>query len=263
MRTSSLHWSFYTDQETTPSFICGTIHIGLERCSTYWPLISEFIQKYNRIYTESSLDPRVQVLLQPSTLLPEGVSVHDYISHRRWSKMRSQFIRFTKVDIDQLKMLHPLFILTTIQLELLGVRGQASLDQRIWNQATEEGKFKDGIESPQEQVFALKSMDLSALYLQLVRVSKRISGTRAQLNRLIDIYVSQDIHKMYKVTKRTMGNNKGSLIYKRNQVIGQRLLRLHKEEPSFFSFGAGHLAGHKGVLRYLKSEGAHIVPISK
>jgi len=43
--------------------------------------------------------------------------------------------------------------------------------------------------------------------------------------------------------------------------MADRLMSMHAIEPSFFTFGAGHLSGGKGVLRLLKDKGAFICPL--
>jgi len=257
----SLHWEVRTEDQQEPSVIVGTVHLGDESCLLYWPLIEDRIKRYDRIYTESSLSAEASRTIQPWTLLPSEVRVEDYISPRRWAKMKVAIERFTKVDIDMMKRVHPLFILTAIQVGLTGQSQAPSLDQKIWDLAISLGKLTDGIESPLEQVEVLRSLDISFLYLHLVRVSKKMSTTRRQLKKLIEVYRSQDINKLYKMSKSSLGPDRRMLIDSRNIIIGQRILDKHANEPSFFSFGAGHLGGSTGVIRFLKQSGAQVQPI--
>ena len=261
MSKPSLHWEVHTEDQQEPSFIVGTVHLGDPSCHLYWPLIEDRIKRYDRVYTESSLSEEASRIIQPWTLLPPEVRYEDYISPRRWSKMKVAIERFTKVDIDMMKRIHPLFILTAIQVGLLEQGRSPSLDQRIWDLAISLDKETDGIESPLEQVEVLRSLDISFLYLHLVRVSKKMSTTRRQLKKLIQVYRSQDINQLYKMSKSSLGPDRRKLIDSRNEIIGKRILDKHKDEPSFFSFGAGHLGGSTGVIRLLKHAGAQVKPI--
>ncbi len=261
MSKTSLHWEVRTAGQVKPSFIVGTVHIGDERCHVYWPLISERIKVYDRVYTESSLSAEASRIIQPWTLLPPDVRYEDYISPRRWAKMTLAIERFTKVDIDMMKRVHPLFILTAIQVGMTRPSELPSLDQRIWDLAISLDKQVDGIESPLEQVDVLRSLDIGFLYLHLVRMSKKMSTTRRQFKKLIEVYQAQDINALYKMSKTSLGPDRRRLIDGRNTVIGQRILDQHRDEPSFFSFGAGHLGGSTGVIRYLKHSGAQLKPI--
>ena len=220
MSKSSLHWEVRTKEQSEPSFIVGTVHLGHEACHVFWPLLSERIKSYHRIYTESSLSKEASLIIQPWTLLPAEVNLHEYISTRRWAKIQVAIERFTKVDINMMKKFHPLFILTAIQVGLSGQSEFPSLDQRIWDLAVSLDKEVDGIESPLEQVEVLRSMDIGFLYLHLVRISKKMSTTRKHLKKLIQVYTSQDIDALYKLSKSSLGPDRRLLIDQRNRIIG-------------------------------------------
>jgi len=237
------------------------MHLGVQACHKYWDLIATYIDQYHYIFTESSLDAEAGLYVQPFTILKDEDQYTQYISERRWEKMRSTFIKFTKVDIDTMRAIHPLFIMTAIQVGLLDDHQGAALDHRIWNHASTLGKEVKGIESPQEQVAILQSLDLKYMYLQLVRISKRMSSTRSSLYKMIKLYENQEIKKLQRLSFKSLGPDKEKLIHKRNPVMAKRLMDQHQKEPSFFSFGAGHLSGASGVLRSLKHAGAKIRPV--
>jgi len=230
---------------------------------SHWEVIRQGIDRYHRIYTESSLDTRDTGYMRSFTLLPEGSHRRDYITDRRWGKMQMVFQKYCQVDIRQMESLKPLFILAQVQSNLLTQGHMTSLDQAIWDYAASEGKETGGVESAHEQIQILLSLDLGAQYKQLVRMSKAISQTRRKLHRLLQLFEDEDIHKLYKMSKGSLGGDRSKLIKDRNEVMANRLIEMHIGEPSFFSFGAGHLAGGNGVLRLLKKLGAEIRPLNR
>lgn len=261
MKSNSLFWEFRTPDTPTPSILYGTIHLGTPGCMVHWEKAIAYIHQYNRIFTESSVNQEAALYIQPFSLLEPGVRIHDFISKRRWGKMRQVFLKYCSVDIDQLKMLKPLFILSQLQASLLEASNTLPLDYRIWQTAENLGKHMMGVETPQEQVDILLQLDIGQQYLQLVKMSKKISKTRSKLQDIIAAYGTQDIQKLYKMSKSSLGKDRGTLISNRNMVMADRLISFHNREPSFFSFGAGHLYGGMGVLRLLKQKGAVIKPI--
>jgi len=228
----------------------------------HWPTIKSQIELYKRIYTESSIGQQDITYLQPFTLLDDDCDIYDYVSPSRWDKMRSTFVKYCNIDIDKMKMFRPLFILAAIQSALVDGGGQTPLDHMIWQYAEEHDKSTYGIESPQEQVAIMLQMDLNQQYLNLIRISKTITKTRSYINKLLKVYEAQDIHRLYKMSKDSLGMDRNLLINQRNDIMADRILDYHNYEPSFFSFGAGHLGGGNGVLRKLKQQGAYLTPLS-
>ena len=261
MRVNSLFWSFATAERPEPSFLCGTIHLGTPECVRHWPLIQKYIDQYERIYTESSIGPEAVSFLQSFTLLDTDFDIRDYVTPRRWTKMRSTFVKYCDIDIDKMKMYRPLFLLAAIQSKLVDGSSATPLDHMIWQHADEQGKSTHGVESPQEQVEIMLQMDMRQQYLNLIRISKTITKTRSFIKKLLKTYEAQDIDRLYQMSKASLGVDRGLLIQSRNDVMANRIMNHHNDEPSFFSFGAGHLGGGSGVLRKLKQNGATIKPI--
>ncbi len=262
MRVKSLFWSFATAERPQPSFLCGTIHLGTPECVKHWALIEKYIDQYNRIYTESSIGPDAVSYLRSFTLLDADVDIHDYVTPRRWSKMRSTFVKYCNIDIDKMKMYRPLFILAAIQSNLVDGASMTPLDHMIWQYADDHDKSTYGVETPQEQVDIMLQMDMKQQYLNLIRISKTISKTRSFIKKLLKTYEAQDIDRLYQMSKASLGVDRGLLIQSRNTIMAHRIINHHNDEPSFFSFGAGHLGGGSGVLRKLKQNGATMKPIA-
>lgn len=261
MKQNSLFWTCSTEEGQKPSTIYGTIHLGTPECLRYIDEVKASINAYDRVYTESPLSIEDMQYAQAFAMLPEDVAISDYISARRWSKMRATFLKYTKVDIDKMRMFRPLFILAAIQSSLVNGAAEKPIDHQIWEYAQGQGKGVYGLESSQEQVDIMLKLDIAQQYLQLVQISKKISKTRAHISRLLQVYVDQDIIKMYKMSKSSLGIDRKALVQDRNHILANRVLSHHREQPSFFSFGAGHLAGGLGVLKLLKSKGAKISPV--
>ena len=82
-----------------------------------------------------------------------------------------------------------------------------------------------------------------------------------QLKSLIDLYNKEDILTLYKRSIRSLGSIKKTLLTDRNEAMANRIIQIHEENPALITFGAGHLAGQKGVLKLLKSKGYKIIAL--
>jgi Uncharacterized protein conserved in bacteria len=245
----------------SPSVIFGTIHLCTDETLHHWPQVQHIITQYDRIYTESSLFPEEQSSIRPHALLPSGQTYLDFISERRWVRMRKVFLKYCRLDIDLYKTLRPLMLSTAVQSALIKVHNDHSLDQMIWQEALHQNKKPAGIETIHEQIQILRSLDIKTHYQHLSQISRNISKTRRRLNRILRDYQAQKINKLYHISKQSLGTDRTQILIKRNEIMADRLMSMHAIEPSFFTFGAGHLSGGKGVLRLLKDKGAFICPL--
>ena len=102
MIENSLFWQFSTSENPIPSSIYGTIHLGTDQCFAHWQRVSDEIDKYDVIFTESSLDTNDVQSIRQHTLLNEDQSYSDFIKERRWQKMREVFLKYCDIDIEEM-----------------------------------------------------------------------------------------------------------------------------------------------------------------
>ena len=247
----SLFWQLRCSDSEHPSVIVGTIHLSVPEALIHWPKIQEYLAEYEDIFTESSLSDRDQAFVSNYVFFKEPDTYLEYITPNRWDKMRKTFLKYYEIDIGHMRNMRPTFILSAIYQKLMPGTGP-SLDKRIWDYALSNDKNIRGLETIYEQIEILNNLSLRNQYRQLVRISKKISGTHKQFSKILMAYQNQDLYKLFQLTKRTLGPDKKLLLEDRNLILVDRMILQHNTTPSFFSFGAGHLVGKHGVLAMLK-----------
>lgn len=257
MIKNSLFWRFNTQENTDYSVIVGTIHLTIDNSEIKQKCFSE-IDKYDRIYTETSLDNTNAELLFPHFLMGKGESWLQYMNRRQYHRAIDVFKRAYRVDLENYAHMRPLIVMSMIQASYLGLGSGVRMDQMIWDYGLENSKACLGIESIHEQMAILKKIPLKYDFYQFKRWSRHIGKMNKSLSKLIDLYTSQDISRLYQYTKGSLGNIRGLLLNERNDLMAERILESHNDHASFYSFGAGHLAGLNGVLNKLKQSGCHI-----
>lgn len=251
----SLFWEFRLTPEERPSVIFGTIHLATSEAFAHWDRIKSLIDTYDHVFTESSLEQNGQQKINKYVFFEEPDVFLKYLSINRWRRMRQTFLKYFKVDIERMRDMRPLFILSALYQSIEPSMG-TSLDHRIWQYAEENEKHVDGIESIEEQIQIMLGLSNRTQYRQLARMSRRISGLKTKFRSVVNAYKEEDILKLLQLSKNSLGMDKAALLQNRNEIMVDRIIRSHNAVPSFFCFGAGHLAGSNGVIAILKNKGA-------
>ncbi len=241
--------------EERPSVVLGTIHLATEEAYFHWGRIEKLIDTYDNVFTESSLEYTSQQEINKYVFFEEPDTFLQYLTLNRWERMRKTFIRYFNVDIERMRDMRPLFILSALYQSIEPSSGR-SLDHRIWQYAEENGKCVDGIETIEEQIQIMLGLSIGMQYRHLSRMSRRISGLKAKYKSILRAYQEEDILKLLNLSKSSLGLDRATLLQNRNEIMVDRMIIYHKEKPSFFCFGAGHLAGSDGVITLLKKSGA-------
>ena len=78
---------------------------------------------------------------------------------------------------------------------------------------------------------------------------------------LIRAYEEQNIQRIYKRTKKSLGKYRQLLLNNRNELMTKGIESM-LNVGSFYTIGAAHLGGNRGVIALLKRKGIKIKPIS-
>jgi uncharacterized protein YbaP (TraB family) len=69
------------------------------------------------------------------------------------------------------------------------------------------------------------------------------------------------VQQLYKMVKKNSKGMRPLMLYRRNEVMAERIGALVQEQRVFAAIGAAHLGGGKGVLRLLKKQGLTLHPV--
>lgn len=178
-----------------------------------------------------------------------------------YQKIRKQLIKSFQFDISRYRFLHPLMIISGIAQNILVNDHAVSLDEHLWNYARDNKRHLQGLETVQEQLSLLHSIDPKPLYKQIETISSRPSGIRKFTARALNCYIKGDIHLLYQMTRSSMHQLRKRIIYNRNELMVTRILAFDPAMSYFITVGAGHLSGPKGIISLLRRNGYKIQPI--
>jgi len=175
-----------------------------------------------------------------------------------YQKIRKQLIKSFQFDVARYLHLHPLMILSGITQNILVNDHAVSLDEHLWNYARDHHRQLQGLETAQEQLALLHSIDPKPLYKQIETISTRPSGIRKFTARALDYYTRGDIHLLYQMTRSSMHQLRKRIIYTRNEVMVARMRSFNPGQSYFITVGAGHLSGPMGIISRLRNVGYKI-----
>jgi len=219
-------------------------------CSELYPLILQAGQ----FIGEMDLDLRPQDLMLPP------YDIHRFLKDKDYQKLKHQLFKSFGINIDQLSLLHPLMIMSFISASVLQSEHLISLDEHLWQYAKENGKPTSGLESYDEQLNILHSIEVPPLYRQLLEISRNPRSIRKHADKSLDLYINGKIHQLYKLSKASMQHLRKKVIYERNQKMLSVIDHLDLSTQFFITVGAGHLSGKFGLLSLLKKAGWKVKP---
>ncbi len=258
---NSLLWQITGNKLPGTSYLFGTMHVKDERAFSLIESLKKAIDDCDAFATEFNLS-EVESGVEPNAMdLPDNQVLTDFISEKKYQRIRKTFIKYFEFDIEILKSAMPLIITNALSAQTLMTDRELNLDQYLWQYAESREKVTLGIETFAEQLEILHAIPLDYQFKALLDIAKNISSFGKQHHRMTALYEKQDIRQMYQSTKKSIGSARKVLLYNRNVIMAERIERMAQEQTIFAAVGAAHLAGKKGVLKLLKDAGLKVKPV--
>lgn len=261
MRKRGLLWKLSLDLKSAPGYLFGTMHSAGAIATDKVIQVMPYIQGCTAYFGESDID---QLLANPFQVAPpvwKGLA--QLISPAAYSKSRHQLRQRFNLDLDAIQHLPPLLLTTLISEKMLSAGVREALDIQLWMLAKNQGLSVQGLESVEEQAKIYAGIPILFQIRQLKKLILNLSGSFKSLAKIESAYFRDDLASLYRLSHKHLGKTKKIILYDRNLIMAQRI-KAKMDDPtsaSFFSIGAAHLPGQKGVLRLLKAYGLQVIPV--
>lgn len=252
MIEDSLLWEIRQEGIDHASYIFGTIHLNSPSAPVFIHVLDQLCDQVDVIYTETSLDQSID---PGHYQIPDKQTLSELVGERKYARAKRIIKKAFRVDLDQFDGILPLLTAQNIGLLSQNMHMQPSLDSQIFQLAVRKGLEYKGLESMKEQLQIMKQIPLDYQVNALLRISRNVRSFRKSFKRLIELYEAQKIAQLYRSSKKQLGPIRKLLLYDRNELMVGRIAEQHSRQPTLFTFGAGHLAGGRGVLALLKRKG--------
>ncbi len=261
MKKESLLWKFWKSNESRQNYLLGTMHVNSEQA--YGPVASskKLMEECEYYVGELDLDDSRLNEMAQLYQIPDGVHLRDIIGGKKYKKYRKIIAHSFNIELNTIAHFRPLIITNMIAESIMTREYDLSLDYFLWKYAVSSGMKVHGLESFDDQKHILLSVPMEVQLKGLKDMVKSVSSFRKTILKTSEDYANGKLSKLYKTTKKSLGSLRALMIYDRNTIMTERLVKIVEEGSTFCAVGAGHLPGKYGMLRKLKMEGFNVKPI--
>jgi uncharacterized protein len=248
-----------TDKGPKFSYLFGTMHSSNSCAIDKVSGIQDYIRQCTHYYGETDLDSALFSQNHVKDIKEwKGLKVN--LNPSAYRKIRHLLMTISGIDLDHIQTMPPLIQQTYISESLMMNRSsQPPLDMIMWNYARQLNLILGGVESAEEQERIYRQIPLKFQKKQLKDAVLHITSTIRYLTKLTNAYNKEDLTRLYKLSKPSLGPVKSLLLTNRNKLMADRIFDiLNREQTSFIALGAAHLPGLKGILRLLKLKGVRL-----
>lgn len=260
-RKKTLLWELSGEQVHKPSYVFGTMHVRDQLAFKSLPQLYACIDQCEALATEFRLDEMPMEGLGAAPMVMKSPPLDKAYPPKVYQRLKKSLYRHFGLHLDMMKHLPPFFVLNFINEQILAKDMPMSLDEQLSTYARSMDKECLGVETLSEQMALLEKIPLKHQLKSLRSLLENIGSHRRQLLKLGELYATGDPYRIYKATRTGAGGLRKLLIFDRNRIMADRIAKICQNQAAFVAIGAGHLAGGKGVLRFLKQKGLIVRPI--
>ncbi len=280
---NSLLWKVTGNDLEKPSYLYGTMHLQDKRVFELTDLIEDKLKECDALALEIVMTDPSGMGMNPEmlgTLMMDGgkklddmMSSSDYRKVKRlveesMTKMMPEgdmgFMQNMMINMV-IKRVKPLYVSTLITGGRVNMDMDQPLDMHLQSMAQELEKELISIESIEEQMAALNSIDDEEQAKMLTELVNNIEEADADLEQLTIAYQQQNLNLIDSLSN-GFGETEGeqfeeALLTKRNLTMAHRIDSIYQKKPTFAAVGAAHLVGKNGLILALREKGYTVTPV--
>ncbi|WP_235295689.1 TraB/GumN family protein [Portibacter marinus] len=248
----SLLWKLQKENHHT-SFLFGTMHVKSQAAFQRIEQVKRILEDVDVFAAEYHLDEVQSHAANEHLFIPEGGKISDILSKKKFERIRNQLIKSFSIDLQLFDRFLPMVLVNFIGEAILSQEYNLPLDVYLWKYAKSLDKKLKGMETFESQRKILHNISLSDQIKMLKDLARNTGKYRKNIFRMSMWYEEEQIQKLYKNGKQSLGKYKHILLKNRNKKIAARFDQISESRSLFCAVGAGHLAGNYGILVLLKN----------
>ena len=257
----SLLWELFPENGKS-SYLFGTIHLPDQSLFFRVPEVVQLISRCDGFMAEYPLDRGGDESdIHPNFLIGGSGSLRDIMRPKAYSRLRNYLLKAFSIDLLHYDRLKPMLIEQLISSGLVEFPSNEPMDALLWRSARDMGKLMYGAESYESQLDLMERFPLDWQLRNLLRISRNSKNYRRHVYKMMQYYLDENLPALYRSSVKSLSDMKHMLVYERNIKIADQIDMCVREHTMVCAVGAGHLYGHKGLLRLLKAKGYAIKPV--
>jgi uncharacterized protein len=254
-------------------YLAGSFHIL--RTSDY-PLPAEFFTAYRdsrqiifEIMPGEMEDPEYMGKFLSKAIYNDGTTLKEHITPAAYAKAES-FCKERDYPLEQYQFFKPNFFVMTLtvsEMNKIGADPQKGIDYFFKEKALQDGKATGSLETMDQQLNLLTSMDASAGSEQILESIDELKQLEVMLGELLAVWRKGDEAKMeelYLKDLKLYPRLYQTLIVDRNNKWMRNIEGyLNGSGNTMVVMGAAHLVGADGLVNLLRKRGYKVVKLQK
>jgi len=253
-------WSIHSESNPI-SYLFGTMHVQDIRAFSFAERVKKCIEICDEFYTEIHFDSLNDSRMFQAQKLPEGVTLLSLLGEKKFAKANKMIKKMFGIPLKYMNDILPMIVINQLMMKHLANDHNEHLDMTLFQYAQSLGKTTKGIETIEGHIGVLEQIPLSVQKKQFLDFIKTPNRYKKLTSKLANLYASGDIYKLYKISKKSMGDMKTIMIYNRNVDMAE-YIHSNIQKSAVYAVGAGHLAGKKGIIKLLKNKNIKLRPIT-
>jgi uncharacterized protein YbaP (TraB family) len=262
---NALLWKVSGNNLETSSYLYGTIHIACE--VNISEDVQEAFESTEQLALEINMaDPNMMTIMMQNMYMKGGKSLSDFTSDEELKVLESFFEgKVQGMNFSMMKNIKPFFLSSMALTSFLSCATPQGYDTYFLEKAKSAEKSIIGLESIQDQLNMIDKIPYDEQVDDLLQMAKATDEKNSQsLDDMIKFYEAKDLNGLMNYMSAQESNMNlytEDFLDNRNKNWISVIEEKAKEQPTFFAFGAAHLAGANGVVNLLRKAGYQVEPV--
>ena len=255
---NALLWEITSKDQPKPSYLFGTIHLICPADFSLSDSLKLAITKTEQIALEVDMDdPGMMATMMKTMNMSDGNELKKLITAADYSKLSQFYKDSVGISLAMFEKVKPFVLMGPLFNAVLACQPQ-SYEMSLVDLAKKQKEEVIGLETIDEQMALFDSVPYKDQMKVILAMIDSLPQARNEFKGLIELYKSQNINELYKMTLKSefdLDGNEELLLFARNQKWIARIQKIITDKPTFFAVGAAHLGGERGVIALLRKEG--------
>ena len=264
MRKNSLLWEIRNATGELAGYLFGTIHLSHPEIDSKIVAPLQIMDSVDCLYLEINPAEFDISFLHPKE---GGVKIQDlklFYSKPKYERLKKHLIKFCDLNLDYFMKTNPVVLMSYIESSLSNASLKEGMDMRLYLNAKKAGIPVNGLIALEQEYESMNQFNDQLKGNELYQFSRNFKLAKRNIRRLIKLYKDEDIHQLYKLSKKPLGAMRKPLLYERNFKILEKVkAETQTGKKILAAVGAGHLSGEFGLIRLLRMEGYNLTPVEK
>ncbi len=252
-----------------PSYLFGTMHVSDARVLNLPSEVEQAFLSSRQFVMEMVLNFKAMGYVTRASFFQDGRTLDQFMQVKDYLRLQRLMKQRLSLPADALKHMKPWAVLTMLMMPAeQQLEQNAALDMVLLQRATKMKKLVNGLETAEEQVAVFESLKIEEQIWMLNRAVEEIKTSDAQIPKMLDAYLKQDLQRLVYMQKEFMYEDSDiddrfmkQLLEYRNIRMAKRLSEILQQGDAFIAIGALHLPDQQGVLNLLKQQGYKVTQV--